>query len=122
MITWIIVVAIVIVILFLLDREIYRYEGIHIGSRLQAWLYDSWAKKYDQDKQASQAQDAENLARPLIERLPGAPEPFILDVATGTGRLPFALMIQPDFKGSVIAMDISRGMLLQAAKKLAAYR
>ena len=52
MITWIIVVAIVIVILFLLDREIYRYEGIHIGSRLQAWLYDSWAKKFRADSSA----------------------------------------------------------------------
>lgn len=121
-ITWIIVAVVVIGILFLLDREIYRYEGIHIGPRLQAWLYDSWAKKYDQAKQASQAQDVEMLARPLSEKMAAVPKPLVLDVATGTGRLPFALMSQPDFTGRIFAMDISRGMLQQAAKKLAAHR
>jgi ubiquinone/menaquinone biosynthesis C-methylase UbiE len=110
------------VLLFLLDREIYRYEGIHIGPRLQAWLYDRWAEKYDQAKQASQLQDVEMLARPLLGKISAVSEPLLLDVATGTGRLPFALMSQPDFKGRIFAMDISRGMLQQAAKKLSSYR
>lgn len=122
MFTWIVVIAIVIGILFLLDREIYKYEGIHIGPRLQSYLYDRWAAKYDHDKQTGQAQDAEMLARPLLEKLSTVSAPLILDVATGTGRLPFALFSQPDFKGSVIAVDISHGMLEQAAKKLASYR
>jgi hypothetical protein len=54
MMTWVIGVAILAVVLFILDREIYRYEGIHIGSRLQAYLYDRWSKNYDKAKQASQ--------------------------------------------------------------------
>jgi SAM-dependent methyltransferase len=122
MFTWIFIVAVVIGALFLLDREIYRYEGIHIGPRVQAFLYDQWAKNYDRAKQAGQAQDVEMLARPLIEKLSTVPEPFVLDVATGTGRLPFALMGQSDFKGSVIAVDISHGMLEKAVKKLAPHR
>ncbi len=122
MITWIIIAVVVIGILFLLDREIYRYEGIHIGPRLQAWLYDRWAEKYDRDKQASQTQDVEMLARPLLAKISTPPEPLLLDVATGTGRLPFALMSQADFKGRIFAMDISHGMLQQAAKKLASHR
>jgi ubiquinone/menaquinone biosynthesis C-methylase UbiE len=122
MITWIVIAAIVIGLFFLLDREIYKYEGIHIGSRLQALLYDRWAKNYDRSKQAGQAQDVEMLARPLLEKLSAVPVPFVLDVATGTGRLPFALASQPDFKGRIIAMDISHGMLEQAAKKLTPYR
>ncbi|MBI2331454.1 MAG: class I SAM-dependent methyltransferase [Chloroflexi bacterium] len=122
MFTWIVIIAIVLGILFLLDREIYKYEGIHIGSRLQAFLYDRWAEKYDHGKQAGQLQDVEMLARPLLEKLSAIPAPFVLDVATGTGRLPFALLSQPDFKGSIIAIDISHGMLERAAKKLEPHR
>jgi ubiquinone/menaquinone biosynthesis C-methylase UbiE/ribosomal protein S27AE len=115
---WIIGVLIVAGLLFLLDREIYRYEGIHIGSRLQAFLYDHWSKNYDQAKQVSQQEDEAMLARPLLEKIAGIPVPLVLDVATGTGRLPFALFNQSEFMGRVIAVDISMGMLEQAHKKL----
>lgn len=122
MITWIIGIAVVLVLLFLLDREIYRYEGIHIGPRLQAWLYDRWAEKYDHDKKDGQLQDVEMLAKPLLTKLTEVPEPFILDVATGTGRLPFVVASQPEFTGHIIAVDISHGMLKQAAKKIAPHQ
>jgi ubiquinone/menaquinone biosynthesis C-methylase UbiE len=108
--------------LYLLDREIFKYEGIHIGSRLQAFLYDRWSERYDQNKHAGQVQDVDMLARPLMEKLSAVPSPFVLDVATGTGRLPLALASQPDFKGKMIAIDISHGMLKKAAEKLKAHR
>lgn len=117
--TWFIVIVVLAILLFILDREIYRYEGIHIGSRLQAYLYDRWSKNYDKAKQASQQDDAVMLARPLLDKFSEVPAPLILDVATGTGRLPFALFSQVDFVGNVIAVDISFGMLEQAFKKLA---
>ncbi|MEZ0396366.1 MAG: methyltransferase domain-containing protein [Anaerolineales bacterium] len=104
------------------DREIYFYEGTHLGPRIQGWLYDRWAKKYDQGKQASQARDAEMLARPLVTALREAPAPLVLDLATGTGRLPLALLREPDFGGHIVALDISLGMLEQAAVKLADYK
>jgi ubiquinone/menaquinone biosynthesis C-methylase UbiE len=104
------------------DQEIYFYEGVHLGPRIQGWLYDHWAAQYDKGKQASQARDPEMLAQPLLEALKDVPEPFVLDVATGTGRMPFALLSQPGFKGHIIALDISVGMLARAAAKLTGQR
>lgn len=115
---WISLTLLVIVVGYLLDREIWFYEGVHLGPRVQAWLYDRWAKKYDQDKHASQARDDAMLAAPLLDALKNIPEPFVLDFATGTGRLSFALTNRPDFKGRILALDLSRGMLEQAASKL----
>lgn len=104
--------------------EIYSYEGYHLGPRIQGWFYDSWAARYDQDKQDSQAHDAELLVRPLLEMLdqPGSEgaDLLVLDVATGTGRLPRALLDEPDFQDciKIIGLDISQGMLVRAAAKL----
>ncbi len=116
---WIVGIVLVAGILYFIDREVYFYEGARLGARLQGWLYDRWAGKYDAGKAESQARDAEMLARPLLGMLAGAERPFILDVATGTGRLPLALCRQPGFAGRVVAMDISDGMLEIAAGKLA---
>ena len=115
---WIIAVIVLAFIGFLLDREVYFYEGTHLGPRLQAWLYDRWSRKYDEGKRASQLQDNEMLAQPLLEALHTVPEPLILDFATGTGRLSFALLNRAEFKGRIIALDLSQGMLEQAASKL----
>jgi ubiquinone/menaquinone biosynthesis C-methylase UbiE len=115
---WILVIAALIVIGFILDREIYFYEGAHLGPRLQSWLYDRWSKKYDNSKRESQLRDDEMLAGPLLERLKEIPKPFILDFATGTGRLSYALLCRSDFNGRIIALDLSQGMLEQAAAKL----
>ncbi len=116
-------VVIVLGLLYLfVDREIYFYEGVHLGPQIQGWLYDRWAAEYDKGKRESQARDPEMLARPLLEALKDMPQPFVLDIATGTGRMPFALLTQPEFKGHIIALDISLGMLEQAAAKLAGQR
>lgn len=121
--TWILIVVIIatlVVIGFLLDREIYFYEGVHLGPRVQAWLYDSWSKKYDEGKRLSQRRDGEMLAEPLLDVLKAGSvsEPFVLDFATGTGRLSHVLLNQPGFGGHIIALDLSQGMLEQAASKL----
>jgi len=118
MINWIIGIAIGIIVGYLLDREIYFYEGVHLGPRVQAWLYDRWSKKYDAGKRESQLRDEEMLARPLLDLLKDAPEPSILDFATGTGRLSFALLSHKDFNGHILALDLSQGMLEQASAKL----
>ena len=82
---WIVSIAALIVIGYLLDREIYFYEGVHLGPRVQAWLYDRWSRKYDEGKRESQLRDSEMLAHPLLELLKDTPEPFVLDFAAGTG-------------------------------------
>jgi SAM-dependent methyltransferase len=119
--TWFVAVATLAILGFLLDREIYFYEGVHLGPRVQAWLYDRWSRNYDVDKRESQLEDNVMLARPLLAALEGVPEPFILDFATGTGRLSKALLSQTDFGGHIIALDLSQGMLEQAAAKLKRY-
>ena len=115
---WIIGIAILFVVGYVLDREVYFYEGVRLGPRVQAWLYDRWAKKYDAGKRESQERDTEMLVQPLLNALQNVPEPFILDFATGTGRLSYALMSQLGFNGHLIALDLSQGMLEQAAAKL----
>ncbi|RPJ24715.1 MAG: class I SAM-dependent methyltransferase [Chloroflexi bacterium] len=117
---WIILVGVLVIVGFLLDREIYFYEGVHLGPRVQAWLYDRWSKKYDEGKRASQLRDDEMLAQPLLDALQAGSvsKPFVLDFATGTGRLSHVLLNQPGFTGHIIALDLSQGMLEQAASKL----
>lgn len=115
---WILGIASLLLVGFILDREIYFYEGTHLGPRVQAWLYDRWAKKYDAGKHESQLRDDEMLAQPLLDLLKDVRQPFILDFATGTGRLSYALLSQDEFKGHIIALDLSQGMLEQAAVKL----
>ena len=119
---WIVGILAAALVLYFLDREIYFYEATHLGPRVQSWLYDRWAAKYDKGKQESQARDAEMLARPVLDSIKNAPAPLILDLATGTGRFPLALLSEPEFNGHVVAVDVSVGMLNEAAKKLAEYR
>ena len=115
---WIAGVIILVMIGYLLDREIYFYEGVHLGPRVQAWLYDHWSHKYDEGKRESQLHDDEMLAKPLLDATKEIPGPFILDFATGTGRLAYALTERPDFDGHIIALDLSLGMLEHAVSKL----
>ncbi len=118
---WLAVFAILVLIGFVLDREVYFYEGVHLGPRIQAWLYDRWSKKYDKGKRESQLRDNEMLAQPLLDTLRNVPEPFVLDFATGTGRLSYALISRPEFRGRIVALDLSQGMLEHAASKLSPY-
>ncbi len=119
---WIVIAVVLLVALgYFIDREVYFYEGMRLGPRLQRWLYDRWAANYDKGKQASQLDDENMLALPILSRIAGKPHPLVLDLATGTGRLPLALFNQPSFKGTVIALDISPKMLEIACSKLEPY-
>jgi ubiquinone/menaquinone biosynthesis C-methylase UbiE len=89
-----------------------------LGPRFQAWFYDQFATRYDAGKHESQLHDDEMLAQPLLEKLKDAAGPFVLDFATGTGRLSYALLSRPEFQGRIVAVDISQKMLEQAVAKL----
>ncbi len=108
-----------------LYREIFFFEGIRLGDRLHAVLYDWWAGTYDAGKLKVQKHDTRMLVDPLVERLEresaNTPDTLVLDVATGTGRLPIALFSDPRFAGRVIGLDISAGMLARAAAKLSPF-
>ena len=95
-------------------------EGVYLGSRTVIALYDLYAKRYDRIKQFDERADFLLLGEPLIERLRPLDNPLILDVATGTARLPLILARNARFKGHVIGLDKSRRMLAVAAAKIAA--
>jgi ubiquinone/menaquinone biosynthesis C-methylase UbiE len=96
--------------------ELVIAEGVHLGPRVVAFLYDLVAPRYDRIKQFNSPDEAWFLSDPLVRALRDVPVPLVLDVATGTGRLPLTLLAQPSFRGRVIALDSSRVMLAQAAR------
>ena len=92
-------------------------EGAYLGPRVVAWLYDLSAGRYDAIKRFNPGDDDYFLALPLLQALRDVHTPLVLDVATGTGRLPLALLRWPDFRGQVIGLDLSRRMLNLAWRK-----
>ncbi|MCS6847560.1 MAG: class I SAM-dependent methyltransferase [Anaerolineae bacterium] len=98
-------------------------EGAYLGPRVVALLYDWFAPHYDRVKQFDKTGDALMLAMPILKHLAvsGASDPLVLDVATGTGRLPDALLSQRRFRGRIVALDVSARMLDLAQAKLAAH-
>ena len=104
---------------FLLWWLLIETEGVYLGSRTVVALYDLYAKRYDRIKQFDERADFLLLGEPLIERLRPLDDPLILDVATGTARLPLILARNARFQGHVIGLDKSRRMLDVAATKIA---
>jgi ubiquinone/menaquinone biosynthesis C-methylase UbiE/uncharacterized protein YbaR (Trm112 family) len=97
-------------------------EGAYLGRRVVVWLYDLYAPRYDGVKQFNNRDEAWFLGEPLTRALRHMSVPLVLDVATGTGRLPLALFRQQAFDGRVVALDLSRRMLRCAAANTAAHR
>ncbi len=97
-------------------------EGVFLGRRVVVWLYDLTAVRYDNLKAVDPHFESFFLARPLQHHLKQFPNPLILDVATGTGRLPVALLEEPLFHGRIIGLDAADKMLAVAAEKLRPYR
>jgi len=77
-------------------------EGVYLGNKVVIALYDWNAPHYDQVKQVLPHEDGIHLARPLLAALQGIRSPLVLDIATGTGRLPVALLRQWDFQGRIV--------------------
>lgn len=94
-------------------------EGTYLGSRVVTLLYDWSAHRYDRLKGFDPVDEDWFLGNPLAAALRDWERPRVLDVATGTGRLPVALLRQPDFSGQVLGMDLSPKMLGVAGQKLA---
>ncbi len=97
-------------------------EGVFLGRRIVVWLYDITAHKYDEIKGFDDAAERFFVVRPLRHHLRRIPNPLILDVATGTGRLPHYLFDEAQFNGRIIGLDPARKMLNLAVPKLVPYR
>ncbi len=96
-------------------------EGVYLGPRVVTLLYDWAAHRYDGLKGFNQADEDWFLGRPLAMGLRNWDCPCVLDVATGTGRLPRTLLRQPGFNGHVFGLDLSAKMLRIAEQHLAAH-
>lgn len=96
-------------------------EGVFLGRRVVVWLYDITAHKYDGIKEFDDEAERFFVVRPLRHHLRHLPNPLILDVATGTGRVPHYLLNEPDFHGRVVGLEPSPKMMAFAIEKLAAF-
>jgi ubiquinone/menaquinone biosynthesis C-methylase UbiE/uncharacterized protein YbaR (Trm112 family) len=119
--TWIgLGVASVVGLIVLAYWQLVLAEGTYLGPRMVARTYDWVAGRYDAIKQYQPGAESWFVAGPVLRGLQGIEHPFILDVATGTGRLPWALL-RERFRGDIIGLDLSSGMLRQARAKLGMY-
>jgi ubiquinone/menaquinone biosynthesis C-methylase UbiE len=118
---WALVVLAVLLIAVFLYWQLIIAEGAYMGRRIVALLYDWSAHVYDRIKHFDVGYEQWFLARPLTSALFSFPNPLILDVATGTARLPRTLFQEVGFRGRIIGLDLSRKMLEQAVVKTATW-
>ncbi len=96
-------------------------EGVYLGRRFVVWMYDLTAHKYDGIKGYDAEAERIFVVRPFLSRLAHVPAPLILDVATGTGRVPWFTLQMPRFHGRFVALEPSQRMLALAMERLAGY-
>ncbi|MDT8306227.1 MAG: class I SAM-dependent methyltransferase [Anaerolineae bacterium] len=120
MIPWLALVLAVIAAVALIYWLLVTTEGVFLGRRVVVWLYDVTATRYDAIKQYNPVEEQVLVVRPIIQALGARRQPRLLDVATGTGRVPLAMVEALD-EGTVVGLDDSARMLAIAAEKLAAH-
>ena len=117
---WLALLTGIALVAFLIWWLIFETEGVYLGRRMVVFLYDLYAARYDDIKQFDERADFLLLAAPIMARLQPTRDPLVLDVATGTARLPLILARHPQFEGQIIGLDASRKMLDTAVRKVAA--
>ena len=117
--TWIILIGIVAFIGLAIYWLLVTTEGIYLGRRVVVWMYDITSHKYDGIKQFDAVDERQTIARPLLVALKDQARPLLLDVATGTARVPALLLNEPAFQGQIVGLDAAGKMLAQAQAKLA---
>ncbi|EFO80446.1 methyltransferase type 11 [Oscillochloris trichoides DG-6] len=94
-------------------------EGTYLGPWAVRLVYRWGARHYDTIRSATHAQDEDRLLPLLRAALAGRSAPQVLDVATGTGRVPLLLASDRGFTGSIIGLDLTAQMLDLARQKQA---
>jgi ubiquinone/menaquinone biosynthesis C-methylase UbiE len=95
-------------------------EGTYLGRAAVRLIYQLGAGVYDQARANVTASDEMVLLPLLRAALDGRLRPQVLDVATGTARVPLLLAVQPWFDGAIYGLDLSPAMLTRAQAKLEA--
>lgn len=115
---WLVILGVVLVAGLIIYWLLVSTEGVFLGRRAVVWMYDITAHKYDGIKQFDADDEWQTIAGPLLAALGERPEPLVLDVATGTGRVPALLLTEAKFGGRIVGLDASGRMLAQAQAKL----
>jgi ubiquinone/menaquinone biosynthesis C-methylase UbiE len=115
MIGWMLALALFALLVWWL---LFRTEGVYLGKRVVIWLYDLYATRYDAIVQLDDVDEHVYLAQPIMAKIHPQQHPLILDVASGTGRLPLALCQHARFEGQIISAELSKGMQRQAIQKI----
>ncbi len=116
---WILLILALVVVGLAVYWQLVIAEGAYLGRRVVTLLYDWSASGYNQLKGFDDEDEDDFLGRPLAQQvLQPADRAPVLDVATGTGRLPLTLLRQPEFAGAVVGLDLSTKMLRIAARQL----
>ena len=119
---WLPMAAVLTLILLALLWLLIVAEGSYLGSRAVVFLYDRAAGVYDTVKARSARHDRRWVALPLARTLSDVAHSLVLDVATGTGRVPLLLADWPFFGGHIIGLDLSANMLSQAKQRTREFR
>lgn len=105
---------------FLIWWLLIETEGVYLGRRVVIALYDLVAHRYDRIKQFDAFADHALVSQAILAAIAPKTDPLILDVATGTGRVPLLMASNAGFHGHVVGIDASRRMLSVAREKVAA--
>jgi len=95
-------------------------EGTYLGRSAVRLIYQLGAGVYDQARINVTANDEAVLLPLLRAAVAGTPGPRVLDVATGTARVPLLLAAQPWFDGAIDGLDLTPAMLARARAKIGA--
>lgn len=97
-------------------------EGAYLGERTVITLYDRFADRYDGVKRFDPDVESYFLGQPIASVLAEVTgrghNPLVLDVATGTGRLPLAVWQAAGPDVHIVGLDGSLNMLKKANAKL----
>jgi len=113
---WLALVAGLAVLAALLYWQLIIAEGAYLGRRMVVLLYNLSARAYDRIKQYDPGYEQWFLGLPLSRAMQLHPDPLLLDVAAGTGRLARTLFRQAGFHGRMILLDAARDMLSEAVR------
>lgn len=111
------IIALAGLIVFLVYWLLVATEGIYLGQRVVTWLYDVYAGRYEDIKGFQPHLEMQYVGQPLMHEIEPNMSPLVLDVATGTGRLPMTLLRYKRFSGRVIGVDLSMRMMDVAMRK-----
>lgn len=96
-------------------------EGTFLGPKVVAWLYDLTAHQYDAIKKSQFIYEAHHIGIPLVQALGERGAWRLLDVASGTGRVPLAILAAGSDRSMIWGIDRSVKMLALAQRATSEY-